>query len=272
MKKITEIIAEHYSTSMFEYELERLTHHSPVEFAITARYLQQWIAPGSEVGDIGSGFGHYAELLARRECKVHLVDVTARLLDAATQRLEMASLGPRIASKTLASATDLSFIADASLDAVLVLGPLYNLPDLEDRQAVAREARRVLKPGGVVFAAGINRLAYLHDMFATQPTGEATRRALHARYLELGVLDPNLTPPLAWGHMTTTKELRCLFSADFEELVLAGVESFTGHHQQQFVHLSLADQQAWLDLVYQTGPTEEGRGASEHLLFIGRAV
>jgi SAM-dependent methyltransferase len=48
---------------------------------------------------------------------------------------------------------------DASADAVLLLGPLYHLRRRADRVRALSEARRVVRPGGPVFAAAISRWA-----------------------------------------------------------------------------------------------------------------
>ncbi|GHJ47053.1 hypothetical protein Cs7R123_43950 [Catellatospora sp. TT07R-123] len=48
---------------------------------------------------------------------------------------------------------------DASADAVLLLGPLYHLPDPADRAQVLAEAHRVVLTGGVVIVAGMSRWA-----------------------------------------------------------------------------------------------------------------
>jgi len=50
-------------------------------------------------------------------------------------------------------------LPDASADAVLLLGPLYHLVDRADRAAAIREAARILRPGGPLFAAAISRWA-----------------------------------------------------------------------------------------------------------------
>jgi SAM-dependent methyltransferase len=52
---------------------------------------------------------------------------------------------------------------DASYDVVLLMGPLYHLPDPADRARAWSEAHRVLKPGGLVAAATIGRFAGLLD-------------------------------------------------------------------------------------------------------------
>ena len=48
---------------------------------------------------------------------------------------------------------------------MLLLGPLYHLPERADRLAAWREAARVVRPGGVVMAATISRFASLLDGF-----------------------------------------------------------------------------------------------------------
>ena len=55
--------------------------------------------------------------------------------------------------------------ADASWDAVLLLGPLYHLVERADRVRALAEARRVCRPGGVVLAAAISRYASTFDGF-----------------------------------------------------------------------------------------------------------
>ena len=51
--------------------------------------------------------------------------------------------------------------AEGFADVVLMHGPLYHLPKREDRLMALWEARRVLKPGGVLLAFAITRYAGL---------------------------------------------------------------------------------------------------------------
>src|SRR5260370_37088972 len=50
-------------------------------------------------------------------------------------------------------------LCDASLRAVLLLGPFYHLLDGADRVGALRECARIVRPGGPVFAAAISRWA-----------------------------------------------------------------------------------------------------------------
>jgi SAM-dependent methyltransferase len=264
------LVGRHYDETIFAFEAERLVRHCPVEYAITSRYLRRYIPSQAIVTEAGVGVGHYSELLARHGCRLYLVDVAERLLRAARQRLQAAGLAARILGTYRASATRLDGLGSGSCDAVLLLGPLYHLRAAEDRRRAVHEAVRILRPGGLVFAAAINRLAYLRDTFRDQPEEGAMRRAFHARFVQDGNLDPAHAPPIGFAHLSTVAEVRALFAPVFEELALVGVEAFTGVWQDKLHGLSPESTAAWLDLVEQLGATPEGLGASDHFLYIGR--
>ncbi|MFE5592909.1 class I SAM-dependent methyltransferase [Streptomyces sp. NPDC056549] len=70
---------------------------------------------------------------------------------------------------------------DESYDVALLLGPLYHLVEAENRLAALTEARRVVRPGGLIAAAGISRYAPLLDYGATTGLAEPE---IQARVLE----------------------------------------------------------------------------------------
>ena len=265
-----ESVGRHYDEVLFEVERERLSNRLLVEYAITARYLERFIPSGAVVSDIGVGVGHYAELLARRGCRLHLVDVSGRLLDATVARLREAGHGAAVLDAVRASATSIGHIPTDECDAVLMLGPLYHLWTLDERRQAVGEAARILKAGGLLFAAGINHLSALRDNFARRPdTGREQYQARLAR-LKSGRLDPADGSSLSYAHLTTISEFRDLFSSDFEEAALVGVESFASPYQEVLAQLSSEDAEAWLDLIERTGATIEGLGQSDHFLYIGK--
>ena len=116
--------------------------------------------PPATVLDVGGAAGAYALWLADAGYAVHLVDPVPRLVAEAEGR---SAARPRsLASCRVGDARALGF-PDQSADMVLLLGPLYHLTEAADRTRALSEARRVLKPGGRLFAAAISRWASVLD-------------------------------------------------------------------------------------------------------------
>jgi len=156
-------IAEHYgegfeSKRLFSGtgELERVRTES-----ILARHLPP---PPALVLDIGGAAGVYAIPLARLGYQVHLTD--AMELHVKQAREAASAAGVTLARIQVGDARRLDEESN-SADAVLLFGPLYHLLERDDRMLALREAHRVLKPGGILLAAGISRFASLMDGFAS---------------------------------------------------------------------------------------------------------
>lgn len=115
-------------------------------------------APPARILDVGGGPGTYAVWLAGQSYDVHLLDVVPLHIEQAKERDKDGLLG----SAAVGDARSLDFDTD-SMDAVLLLGPLYHLPERPDRITALEESHRVLKPGGVLFCAAISRFASLLD-------------------------------------------------------------------------------------------------------------
>jgi ubiquinone/menaquinone biosynthesis C-methylase UbiE len=133
-------------------ELEKLRTQ-----AILARALPP--AP-AVILDVGGAAGVYAFPLAAQGYQVHLIDPVELHLEQARSHAAQSGIG--LASIALGDARKLD-ISSGSADAVLLLGPLYHLTERLDRLAALREAHRMLKPGGILFAAAISRFASLID-------------------------------------------------------------------------------------------------------------
>jgi len=152
-------IADFYQQAAEETRLEQ--GPSLLEGLRTRELIERFApAPPAIVADVGGAAGAYALWLAAAGYTVHLIDAVPRLVDEARRR-SAASARP-LASCAVGDARDLN-LADASVDVVLLLGPLYHLTSAEDRNRALAEARRILKPGGRLFAAGISRWASALD-------------------------------------------------------------------------------------------------------------
>jgi ubiquinone/menaquinone biosynthesis C-methylase UbiE len=132
----------------------RLAGPFRLEFARTQELLRRFLpAPPAMVLDVGGGPGSYAAWLADRGYEVELLDPIELHVEQARARGVSAHMG---------DARELPF-ADAAADAVLLLGPLYHLQEPADRRRALEEARRVLRPGGLLAAAAISRFASTID-------------------------------------------------------------------------------------------------------------
>ena len=154
MPAIPREVIEYYESGR---EFGRLSDGSlagPLEFERTTELLQRYVPQRArDVLDVGGGPGVYAEWLTERGHSVRLIDPVRRHVDHARARGVEARLGE-------AQRLDQ---ADSSVDVVLLMGPLYHLVDEEDRLRALREARRVLRPGGILIATAISRFAALLD-------------------------------------------------------------------------------------------------------------
>ncbi len=133
-----------------------------LEFARTQEILERFLpSPPAVIGDVGGGAGAYALSLARKGYDVHLLDPVPKHIQQAN-RASLKQLDFPLASAKIGDARELDW-QDASMDALLLLGPLYHLPEREDRLKALREASRVTRKGGRIFAAVISRFASLID-------------------------------------------------------------------------------------------------------------
>jgi SAM-dependent methyltransferase len=138
-------------------ELGRLeTPVGRLELARTTLLLERVLEPGCSVLDVGGGTGVYAAWLAERGHKVTLVEPVGLHLEEARAR---AGWPPRFAVEE-GDARSLP-LAGGSVDAVLLLGPLYHLGERAERIRVLHESRRVCRAGGIVLGAAISRYAPL---------------------------------------------------------------------------------------------------------------
>jgi SAM-dependent methyltransferase len=176
-------------SSQGEFERRRLQHgRGRLERVRTQELLHRALpAPPAVVADVGGGPGIYAAWLASAGYDVRLLDI----VPAHVAQAGAASAGQPAHPFTaeIGDARALPW-ADTSVDAVLLLGPLYHLPAAEDRAAALAEARRVLRPSGVLAAAAIGRYAALLDSMRARVLDDDLLSYLGDTVLRDGRFDP----------------------------------------------------------------------------------
>ena len=142
-----------------------------LEFTRITEIIDRRLPPApAVVADIGGGPGRYTAWLAGRGYQVEHRD----LMPLHVEQVRASMNGSPLVRAEVGDALDLD-LADASVDAVLLLGPIYHLRRRADRLRAMREAGRIVRPGGPVFIAAISRWAprldgvLLHRLYADQP-------------------------------------------------------------------------------------------------------
>lgn len=129
-----------------------------IEFARTCEILAETLPPPPAViYDIGGGYGEYAWWLSSLGYEVHLFDLSKTNIEMSAA---LAAKYPHahLHSAEVADARQI-LRPDASADAILLMGPLYHILEYKERQEALNECRRLLRPEGVLFCAGITRYA-----------------------------------------------------------------------------------------------------------------
>lgn len=219
------------------------------------------IPAGSRVLDIGGATGVHAAWLAAQGHDVVLIDpVRAQVAQAARLGTFRAIVG---------DARHLAFEAD-SFDVALLFGPLYHLATREHRLTALREAARVVRAGGWVFAAAIPRLARV----AALTCGEAVPHPFPTELvslLEHG--DPTEGGRFPGAHFHTPDELADeLTDVGLVNVSVCAIEGPDGLGLEQVAEVDEDVHQAALRIVRTLGHLPGIRDLSPHMMGIAQVA
>lgn len=159
---------EHYGSVAEGTRLLR-SAHGRLEYLRTRELLRRVLPASATVLDVGGATGVHAAWLAGDGHDVHVVDLVPWHVEAAARL-------PGVTAE-VGDARRLP-CADGSADVVLLFGPLYHLTEPTDRATALAEALRVLRPRGLLAAAGISRYMGVVEAGSTGVLTEEMARSI----------------------------------------------------------------------------------------------
>lgn len=244
-----------------------------VEFTRTQDILTRYLPPPPAcILDVGGAAGRYACWLTDLGYQVHLLDPVPRHVQQAQEASADQTHAP-LASITQGDARHLAFAA-GSAHAILLLGPLYHLTERADRHRAITEARRLLKPGGLLFAAAISRFASTLDGLTSGYFRDPAFQAIMRADLATGQhRNPTGNPAYFMDtFFHHPEELRAeVAAAGFQITALLAVEGLSYLMQDLSKHWSNSDYRRFLlEILAATESEPTLLGASPHLMCIAQ--
>lgn len=145
--EVLRVLTEYYSN--YDEEGRLLSRHGQVEYLTTMRYIEKYLRPGMRILEVGAATGRYSHALAQMGYKVDAVELVQHNINIFREKTKP---GEDVTVRQ-GDARDLSAFAENTFDITLILGPMYHLFTEDDQKQALREAVRITKPGGTIFAA-----------------------------------------------------------------------------------------------------------------------
>lgn len=140
----------------FNEEKRLDSRHGQVEYQVTMKYIHEMItkeylekgkkAEEIKILDIGAGTGRYSVALSEEGYDVTAVELVKYNLGILKKK------GSKVHAMQ-GNALHLKKLEDNCFDVTLLFGPMYHLFGKEDKKKALSEAKRVTRPGGLIFVA-----------------------------------------------------------------------------------------------------------------------
>ncbi len=267
MREESEAIRVHYDADP-QKEWDRLKVRTPYEKYITIHMMDRYLRPGGTILDIGGGPGHYAVHYARQGHAVTLLDLSGENVRFAKRKARQ--YGVRITALQ-GDALDLSRFPDESFDAVFLMGPLYHLMEEESRLRAIREARRVLKTGGCLFASFI--LMFGGVIYGLRELREMILRPQEQPLFDVAARGESLAfRAFTYAWMTTVRDAKALMAAvpGLRTETVFGQESILSPYRIALSQSPRKIRLAWYDYALRYCDREEYLTHTEHLMIVSR--
>lgn len=237
-----------------------------IEFITTKYILDEIIPSKASIIELGAGTGRYSFYFASEGHQVTATDVVPKHVKEMKNKLkEKENFNIEI---ELLDAIDLSRYSDNCFEVVLSLGPLYHLREKEKRKKSISESIRVLKEGGILAVAYINKFFVLALL--------AKHKKLSKKYID-DILNQGKVKKevddefLANAYFSSPTEIEEMFNNfNTKKLEHVGTDGIAILLQDIVNDMSEKEYENWLKYHFETLKEDSILGYSNHGLYICR--
>ncbi len=150
-RKLDNILKNYYNADYEEDERLTKDQTHKLEFITTTTYIDKYLKKGDKILEVGAGTGAYSLYYAKLGYNVEALELSEDNLKVLNSKIT-----PDMNINAVqGNALDLSRYKDNTFDITLVLGPLYHIFDIQERNKVIEESKRVTKKDGIIYFAFI---------------------------------------------------------------------------------------------------------------------
>ena len=268
MGDYTEDVRAYYADAQLEWD--RLADDFAHEKYITIHMMDRFLPAEGSILDIGGGPGHYSIHYAGKGHKVTLIDLSSENIELAKEKA--GDYGVDIDAMQ-GNALDLSRFDDEQFDAVFLMGPLYHLTELEDREKALAEAVRVLKPGGYLFSSFI--LTYGNVIYSLRSNSKVILEPESGKYLDAAADDQSIAfRPFGftYAYETSVTDAKKLINSnnDLTIKTMFGQEGILAPYCAKLAEMPRDQRKAWYDYSLRFCEKEEYLSHAEHLMIVAK--
>lgn len=261
-----------YADAKREWARLKRNHEHMLEFQTTLCYLDKFIPKRGRVLDVGGGPGRYAIYLAKKGCRVSLLDLSPEHIAFAKKQARKEKVIGNFDEFITGSMLDLSHFEDNTFDLVLCTGgPLSHISGDKNRIKVLKELERVAKKNSYIFVSVMSKWGTLSTPYPKAHF--EMRRARHV--IELIHGEDKMWKWKYYTHYFTYDELAELFSKvkRLNIVKIVGLQGLTGTWFDSYIKNFKRDKKAWKNLMMANEMVREIPSvvdSSRHILVIAK--
>ncbi|XMB86046.1 class I SAM-dependent methyltransferase [Mycoplasmatota bacterium WC44] len=236
--------------------------HSKIEFLTSIKYIEKYLKLGDRILEVGAGTGRYSLHFARQGYQINAIELVQHNIDVFKSKI----LSTDSINLIKGNALDLSVYDDNTFDVTMVLGPMYHVFNLEDKNKVIEKALRVTKKSGYLFIAYITHDAVIASWGLLK--GNLTKNNVDKMFTD------------DYKCISTPKELFAMFHVkEFNDLLAAypiehmhtvATDGIAPWFRELFHNIDEEQYQEWLKYHFATCEREDLMGYSNHVLYVGK--